>query len=190
MYLSHHQHFWTSLLDINVFLPGFALEIHLFSVTSAMLHRYTQSFSVQYFSNLGLKGNTIEFCSCPISYSFFKIALRYWGYLLIREMGNFAGRGIFIWWWEPEEEWFWPFKHFLEWKNNTVKIYSVGINVKFYRDIFFYWVVEFWEGVILTIRTILPSCFEICEGFLWIREKNWKHGKKILQNINLYIDIA
>ena len=26
----------------------------------------------------------------------------------------FAGRGIVMWWWESEEEWFWPFKPFLE----------------------------------------------------------------------------
>ena len=26
------------------------------------------------------------------------------GYLPIAEMGNFAGKGIFMWWWESEEE--------------------------------------------------------------------------------------
>ena len=26
----------------------------------------------------------------------------------------FAGRGIVMWWWESEKEWFWPFKPFLK----------------------------------------------------------------------------
>ena len=117
-----------SILDINVFLPGFALVIHLFSVTPAMLHRYTRSFPVQHFFNLNLKGNTTEFCSCPISYRIFRIALRHWGYLPIGEMGNFAGREIFLWWWESEEEWFWPFKAK---KPHIVKISPVWVKVKF-----------------------------------------------------------
>ena len=125
-------------LDINIFQLDFALVVtHLFSVTSTMLQRYIRPFSVQHFSNLSLKANTIEFCLCPISYSIFKIALRGWGYLPIGEMGNFAGRGTFMCWWKSEEEWFWPFKPFLELKYNIVKIRSVGVNVKFCRDNFF-----------------------------------------------------
>ena len=34
-------------LDINVFPPSYALVTHIFSVTLAMLHRYTQSYSHQ-----------------------------------------------------------------------------------------------------------------------------------------------
>ena len=42
------------------------------------------------------------------------------GYLPIGEMGNFAGTGIFMRWWESEEEWFWPFKPFLKLENNIL----------------------------------------------------------------------
>ena len=62
-------------------------------------------------------------------------------------------------------------------KQHIVNIPSVGINVEFCKDNFFYWVVEIWGGVILTIWTILPRSFEICEGFLWIRQRYWKHEK-------------
>ena len=92
------------LLDINIFLPGFALVTRLVSVTSEMLHRYTQPFSVQLFSNLSLKGSTTAFCSCPIPYSVFEIALRVAGYLPIGEIENFDAKGIFMWLWETEEE--------------------------------------------------------------------------------------
>ena len=130
LYLSHHQHFWTSM--------SLYLVTHLFSVTSAMLHRYFWPFSVQHFSNLSLKGNTIEFCSCPISYSVLKIALKDWEYLPIEEMENFAWSGFFMWWWESGKQWFWPFKPFLKLKSNSVKISPVGVNVKLCReDIFF-----------------------------------------------------
>ena len=55
-----------------------------------------------------------------MSYSILKIALRGWGYLPIGEIENFDGREIFMWWWESEEEWFWPFKPILELKNNIL----------------------------------------------------------------------
>ena len=170
-----------NFITTNVSLSGFALVTHLCSVTSAMLHRYFWPFSVQHFSNLSLKGNTIEFCSCPISYSVLKIALRNWEYLPIEEIENFAWKGFFMWWWESGEQWFWPFKPFLKLKSNSVKISPVGVNVKLCREeIFFYRLVENWRGVILTIRTNLLSCLEICEGFLWIRHRDWKHGKYFL----------
>ena len=127
-----------SILDINVFLPGFALVIHLFSVTPAMLHRYTRSFPVQHFFNLNLKGNTTEFCSCPISYRIFRIALRHWGYLPIGEMGKFCWEGNFfvvvgIWGGVIlTTQNFFRVK-----KQHLVKIPSVGVNVNFCRDNFF-----------------------------------------------------
>ena len=52
-----------------------------------MLDRYTRPFSVQHFSNLSLKGNTIEFRSCPICYSTLKIALMGWGYRVFHSGG-------------------------------------------------------------------------------------------------------
>ena len=157
----------TSIFGHQCLSAWFCSGTHLFSVTSAILHRYTRPFSVQHFSNWSLK-------------AIFKIAFRGWGYLPIGEMGNLTGRGIFMLWWESVDEWFWPFKPFLELKNNIVKIPSLGVNVKFCRDNFFYWEVEI-------------CCFEICEGFLWILQTNWKHEKKNVKykwNINLYINIA
>ena len=44
-------------------------------------------------------------------------------------------------------------------KQHIVKIPPVGVIVKFFRENFFYWVVEIGGGVIWTIQTILPSCF-------------------------------
>ena len=94
-----------AFLDVNIFQLDFVLVVtHLFSVTSEMLRRYTRPFSVQHFSKLSLKANNIEFCLRPVSYSIFKIVLRGWGYLSIGEREDFAGRGIFMWRWESEEE--------------------------------------------------------------------------------------
>ena len=110
----------TSIFGHQCLSAWFCSGTHLFSVTSAMLHRYTRPFSVQHFSNLSLKDNTIEFCSCPISYSIFKIALRGRGYQPIGETGNVAWRWIFMRWWESEEEWFSLLKPFLKLRNNIL----------------------------------------------------------------------
>ena len=60
------------------------------------------------------------------------------GYLPIGEMGNVARRGIFMWWLESEEEWFWPFKSFLKLKNNIAKFPQWGLKWNFAgRRIFF-----------------------------------------------------
>ena len=155
-----------AFLDINVFLPGSALVTHLFSVTSAMLHR---SHILQYFQN-SIKGLGIsahwgdgKFCWEGNFY----VVVGIWGGVILTIQNFFR------------------FK-----KQHIVNIFSVGVNVKFCRDNFFHWVVEIWGGGILTIQTILPSCFEICEGFLWIQQRNWKHKKTILWNTNLCINIA
>ena len=126
-----------SILDINVFLPGFALVTHLFSVTPAMLHRYTRSFPVQHFFNLNLKATPMNSVLPHILQDFqnnikaleisahrgdgkccwkgnFYVVVGIWGGVILTTQNFFRVK-----------------------KQQIVKISSVGVNVNFCRDNFF-----------------------------------------------------
>ena len=56
-----------------LFLDIIVSSCYLVFSTSALLHRCTQTFLVQPFSNLILKGNAIVVCSCPMSHATWQV---------------------------------------------------------------------------------------------------------------------
>ena len=110
------------------------------------------------------------------------------GYLPIGEMWNFAGRGIFMWLWESEEERFWSVKPLLKLKNNILqKFPQLGLKWNFAgRRIFFIgcWKFEV-RGQVIEYNKIFyfyfqkfcrkwpvhQTCFCSFKSFIWIKCK-------------------